>query len=212
MNHYSEKVIGSFFQPFYSARISNARQAASQYRSILDLGLLNFWFSVVDFYGGIYYLGVEGKQTDRHQEIKLATPRSFEKFIRDFFPEPENSLGKFIYAIFRSGITHQVSPKKRRNVWQPENPRLLWIEVDGSQPNPDKNKTAMLNIPKFAQLTYEAYLELKRQIENDEIVPVCEQITRELIAPYDAFLDERKLNEQIALLDEAFREQLFVNK
>ena len=57
MNTYSQKVIESFFQPFYNERIKLLYQVGHEQNRRIDLSLLLFWFSVIDFYGGIYHIG-----------------------------------------------------------------------------------------------------------------------------------------------------------
>src|SRR5665811_309597 len=103
MNTYSQKVIEAFFQLFYHERIEIARQVGQHYHKQLDISLLTFWFSVIDFYGGIYYVGKNNRKEtyDRNppngHNLKFAHKQSFIEFIKDFFPAPENELGEFLY-------------------------------------------------------------------------------------------------------------------
>src|SRR5579859_2118271 len=121
MNVYPQKVIDAFFQAFYHERIEIAKGVGKTYNRQLDTSLLTFWFSVIDFYGGIYYVGKKNKKETYRSappNLKLAHKESFKLFIEDFFPSPENKLGEFLYTIFRSGLVHQLSPKKAGLVWQ----------------------------------------------------------------------------------------------
>lgn len=208
----SKRVILSFFQPFYESRIENVIQLGKEYRNEFDLGLLNFWFSVLDFYGGIYYIGSGKSQYYNDGNLKLTSSTSFSTFIKEFFPSPYNQLGKFIYTIYRSGIVHQISPKKGGIVWDNENQKMLWIEVDNSIKDENKNKIAILNIAKFSSFVACAFYELKRRIENDEMINECNQICKMLIDPHDSLRDEENLNEHISKLDKSLKSELFIYK
>lgn len=115
MHKFSKAVIEAFFQQFYDERIKIAKKVGSNYHKQLDTSLLSFWFSVIDFYGGIYFIGKNNKKIYKNKKLKLADKETFAKFILDFFPAPENELGDFLYSVFRSGLVHQLSPKKERS-------------------------------------------------------------------------------------------------
>lgn len=197
MNPYSQKVIAQFFQTFYHERIEIVKQVGQNHHQQLDISLLTFWFSVMDFYGGLYFVGKEDrKKTYRDGGLKLADKETFTNFIRDFFPAPENELGEFIYTVFRSGLVHQLSPKKGGILWDTSNPKLLWIEIDSINPNNTANKVAFINIYQFEQLAFNAYSEFRRKIENDEFVIECERISNHLLAASDILEDGRIINDQ----------------
>lgn len=214
MEHYAEKVLSSFFQQFYDVRISTAIKAGNDYKEFMDIPLASFWFSVIDFYGGVYYTGKVKPQyhSNKKRDLKLASGASFKKFIEDFFPEPENKLGDFIYNIFRSGIVHQISPKKGGLIWQPNNQKLIWITEESINPNEESNKIAFLNVATLQNLAFSAYNKFKKKIEQNELTKVCQKISETLIEPYDAFLDEQNLNQEINKLDEELKQYLIVHK
>lgn len=211
--NYSQKIADAFFQPFYLQRIEIARQLGRTHYAQLDIALLTFWFSVIDFYGGIYYIGIhnEKKTYDRRlpngQNLKLAHGDSFKEFIHDFFPEPENELGEFIYSIFRSGIVHQLSPKKSSIVWEPHNPKLLWMVIDGSEPNQKANKVATLNISRMAELTFNSFIMFSDKIKMNTI-PLCENIYIQLLDQPDGLEDGAAINAQFNKLSGALQSYL----
>lgn len=72
MIDYSQLVINQFFQTFYHERIEIARDVGKHYRNQLDVSLLLFWFSVIDFYGGIYRIGKNNQvQTYKGGKLKI---------------------------------------------------------------------------------------------------------------------------------------------
>ena len=189
MNNYSQKVIDSFFQTFYHERIEIAKHVGQHYHQQLDISLLTFWFSVVDFYGGLYFIGKKDiKKIYRNGKLKLADKETFTNFIHDFFPSPENELGEFLHTVFRSGLVHQLSPKKGGIIWDTSNPKLLWIKVDMSNPDNTANKVATINIFQLEQLAFKAYSELRRKIENDELITECERIFNHLLLAPDGLV------------------------
>ena len=197
MNNFSQKIIDSFFQTFYHERIRIVKQVGQQYHQQLDTSLLTFWFSVIDFYGGLYFIGKnDRKKTYRDGKLKLADKETFTNFIHDFFPSPENELGEFIYTVFRSGLVHQLSPKKGGILWDTSNPKLLWINVDTSNPNNTANKVAFINIYQLEHLAFNAYSELRRKIENDELITECERIFNHLLAASDGLEDGATIHDQ----------------
>lgn len=201
MDKNSQKVIDQFFQVFYDERIRIAKLVGKDYNKQLDIALLLFWFSVIDFYGGIYYVGVNDK-TEKYKggRLKLAHKESFKKFINDFFPKPENELGEFIYSIFRSGLVHQLSPKKAGIIWDSSNPRLLWIDIDNHNIVTTTNKITIINLYKFEQLAYKAYEDFKTKVENDQLITECERIYKHLLLPSDILEDGATLDDQYSKL------------
>jgi hypothetical protein len=206
MNYHSQKVIDSFFQVFYHERIEIARKVGKSYNKQLDISLLTFWFSVIDFYGGIYYIGNHDKKETYDKKppnghnLKFAHKQSFIEFIRDFFPTPENELGEFLYSIFRSGLVHQLSPKRGEILWEASNPKLIWVKIDTNNNDNTANKVATINIYMLAQLAYNAYKEFRRKVEKDELVTVCERIFNHLLAVPDGLEDGINLHNQYSKL------------
>lgn len=216
MNIYSQKVIDAFFQTFYHERIEIAKQVGKSYNKQLDISLLNFWFSVIDFYGGIYYIGKKDRKEtyDRKpsngHNLKFAHKKSFIKFIKDFFPTPENELGEFLYTVFRSGIVHQLSPKKGGIIWDESNSKLLWMIIDTHNPDNLANKIAFLNIYKLEQLTYDAYSKFRRKIENNELVTECERIFNLLLSIPDGLEDGFTIHDQYMKLSSLVQSQITI--
>ncbi|MBN8663803.1 MAG: hypothetical protein J0L83_04480 [Chitinophagales bacterium] len=201
MNQFSQKVIDTFFQTFYHERIEIAKQVGQHYHKQLDTSLLTFWFSVLDFYGGLYFIGKKDtKKTYRDGRLKLADKATFTIFIHDFFPEPENELGEFIYTVFRSGLVHQLSPKKGEIIWDATNSKLLWLKVDTSNPDNTANKVATINIHQLELLAFNAYKEFRRKVENDELITECERIFNYLLANPDGLEDGSTIHNQYTKL------------
>jgi hypothetical protein len=197
MNTNSQKVIDTFFQNFYTERIEIVREVGKSCYKQLDLSLLTFWFSVVDFYGGLYYIGKNGsKKTYKDKTLKLADKETFTLFIRDFFPKPENELGEFIYSVFRSGIVHQLSPKKGEILWEASNQKLLWVKIDKDISDNTANKIATLNIFKLEEITYKAFINFRQKIENDELKVECENIFNLLLKEPDGLGDGNTIHAQ----------------
>ena len=197
MNNYSEHVINNFFQTFYHERVEIVRTVGKQYYRQLDIALLTFWFSVIDFYGGIYYVGKHNKrETYRQTNLKLAHKKAFIEFIEEFFPETENEFGELLYSVFRSGLVHQLSPKKGGLVWETDNSQLIWIKIDNKNTDELTNKVITINIHRLEQLAYNSYLEFKKRAENGEIEGICENIYNQLIKNTDGLEDGKVLNEQ----------------
>lgn len=210
MNNYSQKVIDAFFQTFYHERIDIAKHVGQHYHKQLDTSLLTFWFTVIDFYGGVYFIGKERKKTYRDGRLKLADKETFIRFIHDFFPAPENELGEFLYTIFRSGLVHQLSPKKGQIIWDTTNQKLLWVKIDTSNPDSTANKVATINLYKLECLTFDAYREFKRKVENDELVTECENIFNDLLANPDGLEDGKTIDTQHNNLPLAVREYITI--
>jgi hypothetical protein len=202
MNTYSQKVIDSFFQPFYHERITIAREVGISYYKQLDISLLTFWFSVIDFYGGVYFIGKNNrketwdKKPPNGHNLKFAHKQSFVEFINEFFPSPENELGEFLYTVFRSGIVHQLSPKKGEILCDSTNPKLMWVKVNALEPQDTANKVATINIFQLEKLAYNAYIELRRKIENDELPIECKNIFDHLLANPDGLEDGITIHDQ----------------
>ena len=197
MNNFSQKVIDAFFQTFYHERIEIAKQVGQHYYKQLDTSLLTFWFSVIDFYGGLYYIGKNNtKKTYRDGRLKLADKETFTLFIHNFFPMPENELGEFIYTVFRSGLVHQLSPKKGEILWDATNPKLLWVKVDTSNSDDTANKIATINIHQLELLAFNAYKEFRHKVENNELITECENIFNHLLAHSDGLEDGNTIHDQ----------------
>ncbi|AUD06507.1 hypothetical protein [Spirosoma pollinicola] len=208
MNSFSQHIISNFFQTFYHERIEIAKEVGKHYHRQLDTALLTFWFSVIDFYGGVYYIGKNNRKEtyDRKppngQNLKFAHKQSFIEFVTDFFPTPENALGEFLYSVFRSGLVHQLTPKKSRIIWDASNPKLLWIEIDLLNTDDTANKIATINIFQLEEIAYNAYKEFRRKVENDEMIIECERIYNHLIVIQDGLEDGITLHKQFSKLPE----------
>lgn len=201
MNNFSQKVIDTFFQTFYHERIEIAKQVGQHYHKQLDTSLLTFWFSVIDFYGGLYFIGKnDAKKIYRDGRLKLADKETFTLFVHDFFPVPENELGEFIYTVFRSGLVHQLSPKKGEILWDATNPKLLWVKVDVNNPDNTANKVATINIRQLELFAFNAYKEFRRKVENDECIIECERIFNHLLANPDGLEDGSTIHTQYSKL------------
>jgi hypothetical protein len=148
-----------------------------------------FWFSVIDFYGGIYHIGKHKKEKYRDGKLKLSYPASFREYIEVFFPPPNNQVGQFIYKIFRSVIVHQISPKKGEIIWEPLDPRLIWVKVDLTNPIHIANKVAVLNIYQLQEMTFKSYIDFRNRIPSDLEIPLCEKIFNELLKYPDGLED-----------------------
>lgn len=216
MDIHSQKVIDVFFQTFYHERIEIARQVGQHYHKQLDTSLLTFWFSVIDFYGGVYYIGKEDKKEtyDRKppdgSNLKFAHKQSFIKFVKDFFPPQENELGEFLYTVFRSGLVHQLSPKKGEILWDASNPKLLWVKVDTHNGANTANKVATINIYTLEQLAYNAYKEFRKKVENDELLTECERIFNHLLAVPDGLEDGITIHNQYSKLPTPMQTQITI--
>jgi len=211
MNYYSQKVIDSFLQTFYNERIQIAKEVGKHYHKQLDTSLLTFWFSVIDFYGGLYFIGKNNcKKTYRSGGLKLAHKKSFTEFVHDFFPAPENELGEFLYTVFRSGPVHQLSPKKGEVIWDVTNPKLIWIKVDTINLDNTANKVATINIHQLEHLAFEAYKEFSRKVENDELITECENIFNHLLAKADGLEDGITIHNQYNSLPSAVQSRITI--
>lgn len=201
MKNFSQKVIDTFFQTFYHERIEIAKLVGQHYHKQLDTSLLTFWFSVIDFYGGLYFIGKNGyKKHYRDGRLKLTDKKTFTLFIHDFFPVPENELGELIYTVFRSGLVHQLSPKKGEILWDATNSKLLWVKVDTSNPDNTANKVATINIHQLELHTFNAYKEFRRKVENNELITECEHIFNHLLAKPDGLEDGITIHDQYTKL------------
>lgn len=200
MDFYSQHVLDNFFQPFYDRRIENIRNMNFQSKVDLDLSVVTFWLSVIDFYGGLYYIGKHNeieplykrkKKTTDLTLLKLAHSKAFAEFVADFFPKSkmENELGPLLYSSFRSGIVHQLSPKKGVLTWGGRDQDLLWVEVDNNNSNPITNKTVSININRFEELSYNSYKDFKQKIESGEHADICKNIYDHLISKDDGLQD-----------------------
>ena len=207
MNENGEKVLNQFFQPFYDHRINLIKNYDFVNNGLLDIPIALFWFSVIDFYGGLYSVGINNK-VDRYRDgsIKLATPESFEKFVEDFFPSPENRFGKFLYKVFRSGIVHQISPKHAGISYKKDNNKLFIP----SSPiyNRDSDTEIILNLFKLQELVYEAYNTFKRNIVDNQLAGVTKNIYVKLISN-DIFEDRKVFYAQKGLLANELESYLY---
>jgi hypothetical protein len=215
MNNYTQRVLDQFFQEFYSFRIKMVKHLDSNTKGIIDIPILLFWFSVIDFYGGIYYVGkhdkIQLKKTKKGEKFVLANRITFNEFIKDFFPYPENECGEFIYDVFRSGIVHQFSPKSSGLIIDASDNRLFVIRKNDvcKSSNDREPGTLCINIIRFESLVYEAYLKLQNDIEKNGMEQECERICRHLINN-DIFEDEIEVSTQINKLSQKGTVQNFV--
>ena len=83
MDYHSQKVIDAFFQTFYHERIEIAKDLGYHYHKQFDTSLLTFWFSVIDFYGGIYSIGKNDKKNYYGNKKKL-------KLLSKIYGRPSN--------------------------------------------------------------------------------------------------------------------------
>jgi hypothetical protein len=196
MSHCSD-VISQFFQPFYHKRIERVYTSPTDQQKTFDIAIFKFWCSVIDLYGGIYYVGKTGQvQMQRGRQV-LATGESFSLFIKDFFPAPEMHYGKFIYSIFRSGIVHQLSPKRSGIHWMHSSRQeLIWVEVDPLNTDPNQDKKAHINLQKFQELTYAAYIQFYNNIKTSSDPTICNNIYTLLINVPDIFNDGAALDRE----------------
>jgi hypothetical protein len=199
MHKFSKAVIEAFFQQFYDERIKIAKKVGSNYHKQLDTSLLSFWFSVIDFYGGIYFIGKNNKKIYKNKKLKLADKETFAKFILDF-PAPENELGDFLYSVFRSGLISSTLSQKRRDRMGETNPNLLWVKIKID--NNKEEKVATLNIYQLEKLAYAAYINFKQLIENDELFTECEKIYNTLLAIPDGLEDGMTIDKEYSILSE----------
>lgn len=210
MNKNSEKVISQFFQPFYDERINQIKNYTDIHNRLLDIPIALFWFSVIDFYGGLYYVGLNNKvKLCRDGSIKLASQESFEKFIEDFFPIPENRFGKLLYKVFRSGIVHQISPKSAGICFECDS-RKLFI-VRNSSNISDNNISDIgisINLFRLQELAYDSYNNFKGKIIENQLFDVSKNICNRLITN-DIFDDKKVLDKQYELLNNEQKEYLF---
>ncbi len=189
-------VISNFFQTFYEERIELVYKTPERMKQGYDLAILKFWSSVIDFYGGIYFVGKSGNiQRDRRGNMTLATGNSFALFIKAFFPDPEKNYGRFIYSAFRSGAVHQLSPKRSEiHVKHATRSELIWVEIDTSKTDPNDNKVAHMNLELFQELTYQSYNKFCQLIRKGADPTMCENIAKNLIDTPDIFGDGHALN------------------
>ena len=97
---------------------------------------------------------------------------------------------------------HQISPKKGEIIWEPSEPRLIWVKVDLANPIATENKVAVMNIYQLHEMTYKSYNDFKNRIANDLEIPLCEKIFNELLKDPDGLEDGKTLdNEYTELLN-----------
>lgn len=195
METFSQKVINQFFQGFYDTRVENMFNLGKALKGSVDLSMLLFWFSVIDFYGGIFFVGSYKKIWRASKEgkiIDLTNEKTFSNFINNFFPGDEKKCGQFIYKIFRSGIVHQMSPKSSGIIWDESELRLIWtVTVSG-------RKEAQLNVYKFQEMAYQSYIAYKKQIldgqlEEEHCKNICDLlINDDVLGDRDNFEREYK--------------------
>lgn len=78
LNTIQKKYTYPFFKNFYNARINNAKEAGKNYKRYMDIPLVSFWFSVIDFYGRVYFKGKVGPQYhNKPKQLKLSSIVSF---------------------------------------------------------------------------------------------------------------------------------------
>lgn len=193
---YAEHVKANFFQPFYVERIEIAHKATDIEGKKFDLAFLKFWCSVIDFYGGIYWVFKKNAIQTRNGKTTLSTGASFAEFITDFFPPPDNNYGNFIYSVFRSGIVHQLAPKRSEIHWSHSTiSDLVWIKLDTSKTNQHDNKVANINLKKFREFTYQAFIKFLQKVNDPTNDANCENVYRHLINFADIFEDGKNLND-----------------
>lgn len=137
------------------------KELGDTFKGSIDTALTLFWFSVIDFYGGLYWVG----KKDELKKSGIAHSDGFKLFIADFFPAEYKQYGDLIYTIFRSGMIHQVSPKKAGIHWKPERRELVWFEIDVNLMDESgkkiianlANKVAHLNLYVLHEQTFKAY-------------------------------------------------------
>src|SRR5688500_17687710 len=117
MDH-CNSVLKQFFHGFYHNRINDVYNDHDSDKRSFDLVVLQFWCSVIVFYGVLCDVDKTNLPVKKNCALTLTPGKSFETFIQDFFPSPENKLGKFIYSIFRCGVVHQMAPKKSTVQWE----------------------------------------------------------------------------------------------
>jgi hypothetical protein len=89
-------------------------------------------------------------QTTPRGHSTLSTGASFAEFISDFFPSPDNNYGNFIYAVFRSGDSPSISPKRSGIHWiHATIPDLVWIEQNLAKSKPHDNKNGPYQFKKI---------------------------------------------------------------
>ena len=191
MTQYFEKVKNSFFQPFYITRIEKARSFGKENFGNFDLPLILFWFAVIDFYGGLYRIGI-GKTKNRN----IANKDGFKLFISTFFPSPYNECGEFIYNVFRNGIVHQISPKKAGISTNSNEKKLFWIEIDNKIADPNHNKIAFISIYQLTELTYSGFKKFIEILENPNANYMCQNIYNVLLDKPDGLNDGKILNDE----------------
>lgn len=191
MNEYTESIKNNFFQPFYVQRIEKARSFGKNNFDKFDLPLMLFWFSVIDFYGGLYLIG-KGKSKSKD----VANKKGFIFFIKSFFPSPVNECGEFIYNVFRNGSTHQISPKKAGINVNSDEKNLIWIEIDNRITDPDQNKIAYINLYQLTELTYMGFRKLMEIIECSNEIDTCKNIFDALLLKPDGLKDGKILNSE----------------
>jgi hypothetical protein len=189
---YCQKVIDQFFQKFYFDRINHVINANPVISRRLDLAILKFWCSVIDFYGGIHYIGkTNTPRVNRDGSLKLAHGEAFRMFIEDYFPSPENKYGKLFYNIFRSGVVHQISPKKSGIHWEHATRKeMIWVVQNSPDP---KDIIGHLNLKVFQELSYDAFQKFHEFIKNGVDQNFCENIFNHLLANPDSLGDESAL-------------------
>lgn len=214
MNQYSQHVLKNYFQDFYDGRIEKCHIISSEdLYNYVDIALVNFWFSVIDFYGGIYAVGVNNVVKENKYGIILANKKSFTAFIKEFFPHnnKENELGDILYNIFRSGMVHQLSPKMGTLIYDSNLSNLIWIKINSEDANERTNKTVTLNMHRLEKLAYDAYKEFKNRVSDDKMIGYCENIYNKLIKPVDRFEDGKSVDKEYQNLSSATRTLLTKN-
>ncbi len=194
----TKRVIDQFFQDFY---FDNIMPEANRVNGGLSSAM--FWFSVIDFYSGIYYVGETGDMnyagSKKNPYLNLAHFKAQELFIKKYFPFPESEYTDFIYRVFRNGMIHQISPKKGGVEWEPANPKMIWVN------NPTGDIIAHLNLYKFQDLTYKSFLAFYKDVVDSKWDSQCDTVCAKLIDTYDALEDEKVLKEKYkALVDRGF--------
>lgn len=187
----SKSVLSVFFQDYYDKRIELMNTKAQDYELIFDLPFVLFWFSILDFYGGIYSIGKGNASSFTPDGIlQIARPESFNEFVNRYFPPKYKKYSSILYSVFRCGVVHQISPRMAGLVWEPDNEALIYFTVNKS--NPD-NIVGFLNFYLFQKLTYNAFQNFKKEIEDNLNPSISENIYKTLLKVPDGLHDKQIL-------------------
>jgi len=205
INEMRQTVLEVFFnQSFYRTRIDQIKAYGDHDFHKYDIGIFLFWCGVIDFFGGLYGVGINGDVADRNQRDgrvkKLSNGSTFQAFIIRFFVDGKGSeqLSSMVYNVFRNGMAHQLSPKKAG---------IHWIDDDVLIYYPKPGDAVHLNIKYFSKLTYDAFVGLQdvvsaKQPGNDNSDLIVERIFNVILkAPNgDGIGDDRAIAAELTQL------------